>query len=42
MKGLRTFLGEEFASFEREFLDCLGAKNHRSRCKVICCVGERS
>jgi ubiquinone/menaquinone biosynthesis C-methylase UbiE len=40
MKGLQSFLGAEFNVFERDFLDCLGSKPHRSHCKVICCVGK--
>jgi len=39
--GLRRFLGAGFAQFQDEFLRCLIAPEHRSRCRVVCCVGTR-
>jgi ubiquinone/menaquinone biosynthesis C-methylase UbiE len=41
MGGLRNFLGTEFPAFEDEFLKCLSARDHRSRCRVVCRVGIR-
>jgi SAM-dependent methyltransferase len=41
MGGLKRFLGESFDKFEAEFLTCLSAGDHRSSCRVMCCVGAR-
>ena len=42
MKGLKHFLGAEFQAFSEEFLRCLSSSKHRSRSRVVCCVGTRS
>lgn len=42
MGGLKNYLGENFNSFREEFLQTISKTNHRSFCKVICCVGRRS
>jgi ubiquinone/menaquinone biosynthesis C-methylase UbiE len=42
MGGLKSFLKEDFSSFRKEFLQSLLSENHRSVCKVICCVGTRT
>lgn len=41
MGGLKTFLKDEFVSFRDEFIECLASADHRSRCRVVCCVGSR-
>ena len=41
MAGLKRFLGESFERFKVEFLACLTAGDHRSTCRVMCCVGSR-
>ncbi len=42
MNGLKAFLKRDFLLFKNEFLECLSHKDHRSRCRVICCVGRKS
>jgi SAM-dependent methyltransferase len=42
MGGLKAFLGREFPIFQDEFIRCISARNHRSLCKVVCCVGVRT
>lgn len=39
MGGLKHFLGADYPAFEEEFLGCLSASNHRSLCRVVCCIG---
>lgn len=42
MPGLRGFLGANFAGFQAAFLGCLASPEHRSRCRVLGCIGTRS
>jgi ubiquinone/menaquinone biosynthesis C-methylase UbiE len=39
MNGLKSFLKEDFHSFQEEFINCLSLENHFSICKVFCSVG---
>lgn len=41
MGGLKTFLGEDFREFTEGFLRSLTSSEHRTRCRVVCCVGRR-
>ena len=41
MPGLTAFLQDQFGAFREEFLHALSADNHRSHCRVVCCVGTR-
>jgi len=41
MHGLKAFLNEMFVGFKDEFLQALASKNHKTSCRVICCVGIR-
>ena len=41
MGGLKRLLGSEFPAFRDEFIQCISARDHRSRCKVVCCIGSR-
>ncbi len=41
MGGLAAFLQDQYGPFREEFLRALSAKNHRSHCRVVCCVGTR-
>lgn len=41
MVRMQAFFGAHYAAFETEFLGCLTAHDHRSLCKVVCCVGSR-
>ena len=41
MGGLRQFLGQAFAEFERAFLGALRSPQHRSACRVVMVVAER-
>lgn len=40
MSLLHEFCGDRYTAIRDEFLSCLANKNHRSSCKVICCVGR--
>jgi ubiquinone/menaquinone biosynthesis C-methylase UbiE len=40
--GLAQFLGADFRDFQTEFMRCLSSPEHRSRCRVIGCVGTRA
>lgn len=42
MEGLKLFLGPVFQNYKTEFLKTIAHSNHRSNCKVICCIGRRS
>jgi len=42
MGGLKAYLKENFAPFRDEFIQCISSPNHRSRCRVISCVGART
>ena len=42
MNGLKTFLKDDFNSFQEEFINCISAENHFSKCKVFCSVGKRA
>jgi hypothetical protein len=42
MGGLKRYFGEEFNSFQKEFVESLSSRAHRSRCRVICCLGTRA
>jgi len=39
MSGLEAFLGDQYANFVKEFVDCISSENHVARCKVIACIG---
>jgi hypothetical protein len=41
MPGLNRFLGVDFAQFQEDLLGCLASRDHRSRCRVLGCVGVR-
>lgn len=41
MVRLKHFFGDDFVLFQAEFLHCLCSKEHRSRCRVLGCVGTR-
>ena len=41
MRGLQAFFGEDFTAFKKEFKHCIAAAEHRSLCRVVCCVGTR-
>lgn len=41
MGGLKRFLGDKYADFVAEFIDCISSKDHLAHCKVIACVGTR-
>jgi ubiquinone/menaquinone biosynthesis C-methylase UbiE len=40
MNGLKTFLKDDFNSFQDEFIKCISSEEHFSRCKVFCSVGK--
>ena len=42
MKRLDRFLGGGSPAFRSEFLECLASPEHRSRCRVLGCVGTRT
>lgn len=39
MKGLKEFFGINYLSFVEEFLACLSSPEHKSKCKVVFCLG---
>lgn len=41
MGGLKTFLGEDFREFADGFIRSLRSSQHRTTCRVVCCVGRR-
>jgi hypothetical protein len=41
MVGLKTFLGSDFADFTDDFIRALESPQHRTLCKVVCCIGRR-
>jgi SAM-dependent methyltransferase len=41
MGGLKAFLKDGFIPFQEEFVECISSKNHRSLCKVVCCIGSK-
>jgi len=41
MQLLRLAAGAEFAALRDEFLGCLQRSDHRSRSRVVCCIGVR-
>ena len=41
MGGLKAFLKEDFISFKNEFMRCISSSDHKSLCKVICCIGTK-
>lgn len=41
MGALKGFLGGRFADFAQEFFQSLESFQHRSLCRVVCCVGQR-
>lgn len=41
MKRLEQFFGAGFVAFRTELLGCLVSPDHRSRCRVLGCVGTR-
>lgn len=40
MTLLREFCGPKFEHLKNEFLDCLDKEEHRSLCKVYCCIAQ--
>jgi SAM-dependent methyltransferase len=42
MGGLKSFLGNGLGDFSDSFIRTLESPQHRSLCKVVCCVGRRA
>ena len=41
MGGLKAYFKDAFVPFTNEFIQSISSKNHRSLCKVVCCVGTK-
>jgi ubiquinone/menaquinone biosynthesis C-methylase UbiE len=41
MGGLKAFLKEDFIPFTDDFMRCISSSDHKSLCKVICCIGTK-